>query len=37
MAKNIPVQQDDWSVDKLVALAVATLIVVGIVLYSVSP
>ena len=37
MAKNIPVEQDDWSVDKLVVLGATTLVVVFLILYNISP
>lgn len=37
MANNTPVEKDDWSVDKLVALGAVTLVCVFIFLYSVSP
>jgi hypothetical protein len=37
MSNDVKVQQDDWSVDKLVGLAIATLAVVFTILYSISP
>ncbi len=37
MNDNVKVQPDDWSVDKLVGLAIATLAVVFTILYSISP